>query len=215
VSAADRPLINILGERIALGPLRRDLVPVYCRWMNDFDTLRTLGVLPAPLSLEQEERWYERQVAGGEGDTVHFTIYVRDTWRPIGNTSLMEIDRVHRAATFGLLIGEPDARGQGYGTEATRLVLDYGFTALGLHSVQLTVFAYNLAGLRAYQKAGFKEVGRRREAHLMGGRLWDVVIMDCLATEFESPVLGKLFVPDARRKNRPAGPAAGRAQPAT
>ena len=197
-TVSDQPLVNILGERIALGPLRRDLVPVYCRWMNDFNTLRTLGVLPVPMLLEAEEKWYEAQVAAG-GDTVHFTVYVRDTWRPIGNTSLMEIDRVHRAATFGLLIGEPDARGLGYGTEATRLVLDYAFTALGLHNVQLNVFAYNLAGLRAYQKAGFKEVGRRREAHLMGGRLWDVVIMDCLATEFESPVLGKLLVPDAPR----------------
>jgi diamine N-acetyltransferase len=133
------PLVNILGDRIALGPLRRDLVPVYCRWMNDFTTLRTLGVLPVPTLLEEEEKWYERQVGGG--DTVHFTIYLRDDWRPVGNTSLMEIDRVHRAATFGLLIGEPDARGLGYGTEATRLVLDYAFTALGLHNVQLNVFA--------------------------------------------------------------------------
>ena len=134
-----------------------------------------------------------------------FTVYVRDTWRPIGNTSLMEIDRVHRAATFGLLIGEPDARGLGYGAEATRLVLDYAFTALGLHSVQLNVFAYNLAGLRAYQKAGFKEVGRRREAHLMGGRLWDVVIMDCLATEFEVPSSASCSSP-----TRPAGALAAR-----
>src|SRR4051794_353457 len=87
---AGQPLVNILGERIALGPLRRDLVPVYCRWMNDFNTLRTLGVLPVPTLLEEEEKWYERQVGGG-GDTVHFTIYVRDGWRPVGNTSLMEI----------------------------------------------------------------------------------------------------------------------------
>ena len=147
--------------------------------------------------LEQEEKWFERQVEGSP-NTVHFTIYVQETWQPIGTTSL-EIDRVNRCATFGILIGEPDARGKGYGTEATRLVLDYAFTVQGLHSVGLTVFEYNLAGRRAYQKAGFKEVGRRRQAHLMGGRLWDVVIMDALATEFESPVLAKLLVPDTPR----------------
>jgi diamine N-acetyltransferase len=178
------PIVNIMGERVALGPLRRDLVATYHRWMN-----------------EEEERWFERQVEGqGQGGTINFTIYVRATWRPIGNTSLMDIDRVNRGATFGILIGEPDARGQGYGTEATRLMLDYAFTAQGLHSVQLNVFEYNLGGLRAYQKAGFKEVGRRRQAHFMGGRLWDVVIMDCLATEFESPVLGRILVPDAPRR---------------
>jgi RimJ/RimL family protein N-acetyltransferase len=196
--ATDRPIINILGERIALGPLRKDLVPTYHRWMNDYQTLRTLGVMPAPMLLEQEEQWYQRQVEG-QSNAVHFTIYVRETWRPVGTTSLMEIDRVNRAASFGILIGEPDARGRGYGTEAARLVLDYAFTAQGLHNVQLSVFEYNLAGLRAYQRAGFKEVGRRRQAHMMGGRLWDVVIMDCLATEFESPVLGQILVPDTPR----------------
>ena len=94
---------------------------------------------------------------------MHFTVYVRDTWRPIGNTSLMEIDRVHRAATFGLLIGEPDARGLGYGTEATRLVPDYAFTALGLHSVSSSTSSPTTwPACGPTQKAGFKEVGRRR-----------------------------------------------------
>jgi RimJ/RimL family protein N-acetyltransferase len=206
VDTAAEPVVNIMGERVALGPLRKDLVPTYHRWVNDFGTLRTLGVLPAPMLLEQEERWFARQ-AEGQGDTISFTIYVRATWRPIGNTSLMDVDRVNRGATFGILIGEPDARGKGYGTEATRLMLDYAFTAQGLHSVQLNVFEYNLGGIRAYQKAGFKEVGRCRQAHFMGGRFWDVVIMDCLATEFESPVLGRVLVPDAPRgSGRPPAP---------
>ena len=90
----------------------------------------------------------------------------------------------------------------GYGTEATRLTLDYAFTALGLHSVLLKVYAFNLAGLRTYQKAGFREIGRRREAHHMGGRLWDVILMDCLATDFAragSSVLSAVFAPDPPR----------------
>ena len=44
-----------------------------------------------------------------------------------------------------------------YGTEATRLVLDYAFTALGLHSVMLTCYEFNLAGRRAYEKVGFHD----------------------------------------------------------
>jgi diamine N-acetyltransferase len=60
----------------------------------------------------------------------------------------------------------------------------------------LTVFEYNLAGWRTYEKAGFREFGRRRQCRLMGGRLWDEVYMDCLASEFTSPVLGHIFVPD-------------------
>jgi diamine N-acetyltransferase len=54
----------------------------------------------------------------------------------------------------------------------------------------------NPAGIRAYQKAGFKEFGRRRECRLMGGKLWDEIQMDCQSTEFESTVLRHTYAPD-------------------
>jgi RimJ/RimL family protein N-acetyltransferase len=67
-------------------------------------------------------------------------------------------------------------------------MLDYAFSALGLHNVILTVFEFNPAAIRAYNKAGFKEIGRRRECRLMGGKLWDEIYMDCLSSEFDRPV---------------------------
>ena len=196
--AGERPILNIEGDLVALGPLRRDLLPTYHRWINDFATLRTLAAVPRPMTMEQELAWYERVAAGGP-EAVHFTIYERATGRPIGNTELHGIDHRNRSAEFGILIGEPDARGRGYGTEAVRLVLDYAFVALGLHNVMLTVYEFNLAGRRAYEKAGFREIGRRRQARLMGGRLWDEVFMDCIATGWESPVLARVFAPDEPR----------------
>ena len=78
-------------------------------------------------------------------------------------------------------------------------MLDYAFTALGLHNVMLTVFEFNPAGIRAYEKAGFKPIGRRRECRVMGGGVYDEVYMDCLASEFESPVLGRVLAPDTPR----------------
>jgi RimJ/RimL family protein N-acetyltransferase len=199
----DQPILNIVGEFVALGPHRRDLLPTYQRWINDFGTLRTLSVVPpGPMTLEQEIVWYEGETA----NETRFTIYERThpassgrTWRPIGTTRLGRIDHRNRSADFGIGIGEPDARGKGYGTEATRLMLDYAFTALGLHSVMLTVAEFNLAGRRAYEKAGFREFGRRRQCRRLAGRLWDDVYMDCLATEFTSPVLARVFVPDEPR----------------
>jgi RimJ/RimL family protein N-acetyltransferase len=78
-------------------------------------------------------------------------------------------------------------------------MIDYAFTALGLNNVMLTVSEYNLAGRRAYEKAGFREFGRRREADTIGGQLYDEIFMDIIASEFESPVLGEIFVPDEPR----------------
>jgi RimJ/RimL family protein N-acetyltransferase len=186
--------MNIRGERVALGPLRRDLIPLYLRWANDFAYTRTTGAPGLTLSLEQQTSVYERVVA--DESNVSFVVYDRATERPIGTTELDHVDHRHRTAEFSIGIGDAAFRGKGYGTEATRLVLDYAFTVLGLANVMLVVYEFNLAGRRAYEKAGFRECGRRHGAHWMGGRAWDVVYMECLAGDFTSPVLGRVFAPD-------------------
>lgn len=179
-SVADsQPATNIVGEQVALGPLRRDLVPLYRRWVNDFGTQRTLGDVPRPRTIEDLTALYERGTTDPDG--AQFTIYERATWSPLGIAELQGIDHRARTATLVLFIGPPECRGRGYGTETVRLMRDYAFGQLGLHSLALTVFAYNRAGIRAYQQAGFRECGRRRQAHLMGGRLWDEIQMECLA----------------------------------
>jgi RimJ/RimL family protein N-acetyltransferase len=128
------------------------------------------------------------------------------TWRPIGTVSLFHIDYRNRCADFGILIGAPDARGKGYGTEATRLMLDYAFTALGLRTVGLTVAEWNVAGQRAYARARFKEYGRRRSCRWMGGRWWDDVHTDALASEFVSSVLEEAFQRDTVQPRRSLDP---------
>lgn len=176
------PVLNVRGELVALGPLRRDLLPLYARWINDLDTTRSLGAF-APATAEQETKWYDDTVK--DERIVNFTVYELATLRPIGDASLTSIDYRHGTAEFGILIGEPDARGKGYGTETTRLVLRYAFDYLGLHSVELGVYEFNRAGIQAYKRAGFREVGRRREAYRLDGRRWDVVLMDCLASDLD------------------------------
>ncbi|HEY3414213.1 MAG TPA: GNAT family protein [Armatimonadota bacterium] len=182
----DKPIYNMVGERVALGPLRRDLLPLYQKWMNDFETTRNLTIQANPMTWEKEEDWYER-ASRREGDPM-FTIFEKSTGRAIGDTGL-DFDFRNRTGNFGICIGEADCRGKGYGTEATRLMLDFAFTAHGIHNVILTVFEFNHGAIRCYEKAGFKEFGRRRQCLFMGGRLWDMVYMDCLSTEFESPLL--------------------------
>lgn len=200
IPSAARPIINIIGDKVALGPWSRDLVPLYHRWMNDFAVLRTLRI-PRPSTLQETERYYETWIEEERQRTAaYFAIYVREILQPIGIVDLGNINYRDSSADFGIEIGEADYRGRGYGTEATRLILDYAFTALGLHSVALETWEYNLAARRAYAKAGFQEVGRRRQAKFFAGKLWDIIYMDCLSTEFISPVLSKMLVPDAPRQ---------------
>src|SRR5262249_8485677 len=157
------PILNIVGDKVALGPRRRDLLPVYLQWINDFETTRTLALGLQPVTWEAEQAWYDH-TSTGEPAVVAFTVYERPTMRPIGNTDLRHIDHVPRTAEFGILIGEKDCWGKGYGTETTTLMLDYGFTGLGLHNIMLRVFDFNARGIRAYTRAGFRVIGHRREA---------------------------------------------------
>jgi diamine N-acetyltransferase len=173
--------IVLAGERVGLGPQRRDLVPLYQRWLNDFAVIAPLGVLPGPLTDEAEIRQYEETDAAT--DQVWFTIYESSTMRPLGIAGLKDIDHRHGTAEFTIFIGEKDAWGQGYGTETAGLILDYGFSVLGLTNVMLRVFSFNVRGIRAYTRAGFREIGRRRAAFRLGGSVYDVVLMDCLAGE--------------------------------
>ena len=196
MTGSDGPIVNVEGELVALGPLVRDHIPLYLRWMNDFETTRMIANSPRPMALEQETAWYEG-AAADNGRPV-FTIYERATGRAVGNCGLHEVDLINRRTVVGIMIGEPDARGRGYGTEAMRLLLDYAFTVLGMHSVMLTVFEYNFAGRRCYEKVGFREIGRRRESRWYNGRFWDEISMDILTSEFVSPVLRRLLEPEGQ-----------------
>ena len=178
---------TVAGERVALAPHDRTLVPTYCRWVNDLDVTRFLR--SQPMTLEQEYRWFDSAIH--DPSKKLFTIFELPTEEPIGTIDLHEIDTINRTASLGIMIGEASARGRGLGTEAVRLICDYGFNVLNLHSIHLLTAGWNIAGQRAYVKAGFKEVGRMREFRYFAGRYWDDIYYDILESEFESPVLKK------------------------
>ncbi|HLZ09990.1 MAG TPA: GNAT family protein [Chloroflexota bacterium] len=188
----DTPIYNIVGEQIALGPTHRDQAPLFERWFNDLEVMIPFEFDSlSPMTRDATERALD---PGPRNDSRRdFTIYELSSARPIGWTNLHRISFAQRIGEFGICIGDTDSWNKGYGTEATQLVLDFAFTGLNLHSVLLSAFAYNERGIRTYEKAGFREVGRWRQAHWIGGRPFDVVFMDCLASEFVSPVLAKLM----------------------
>jgi RimJ/RimL family protein N-acetyltransferase len=188
----DEPAIIIEDERVALGPLRSELAPMYMKWVNDPAVRRGLATL-ALYSLKAEEDWVARASEASakfRPEVAEFTIYDRSDMEPVGSVGLLHIDWAFGNAELGILLGE--RRGQGLGTEATRLALDWGFVALGLHNVMLTVLEWNAGAIRCYEKAGFREIGRRRGAVVSFGRRYDEVLMDAVADEWRSPVLEAL-----------------------
>ncbi|HEV2127708.1 MAG TPA: GNAT family protein, partial [Thermomicrobiales bacterium] len=191
------PIINIRGEKVGLGPLDASMLAAMTRWINDFQTVRTLAMDPMPMTEQQERQWLESASSGQNG--IVFAIYDLADKALVGSTNLFHIDQRHHTCELGIAILDPTRRGKGLGTEAVRLITDYAIHGLEMHNVQLATYEYNHAGQRAYRKAGFKEYGRRREARLHNGQRWDIIFMDVLANEWESPVMERLMAPDDLR----------------
>jgi diamine N-acetyltransferase len=186
---SQEPDLLVVGEKVALGPLRRDLAGVYARWMNQVEVRRGL-VHRGVASAQSQEKWVEENLeksAKREPERVEFTVYDRSDSTPVGTAGLFKIAHAHGTAEFGIAIG--DRRGQGLGSEATRLVLDFAFHVLELRNVLLEALEWNVAGLTAYERAGFRRVGVRRGAVMSRGRATDVVIMDAVREDFGPSVL--------------------------
>ena len=90
------------------------------------------------------------------------------------------------------MIGDKDEWSKGYGTEAARLIIGYGFNTLNLHRIYLRVFAYNKRGQRAYEKLGFVKEGVAREDHFFDGQYYDATTMSILENEWRNKNENKL-----------------------
>ncbi|MCL2031505.1 MAG: GNAT family N-acetyltransferase [Oscillospiraceae bacterium] len=168
------------GERVYLSPIHTDDAEIYTRWLNDPAVADHLGLYRQLISLGNEKKILE--TLSNEGH--HYAIILKENDELLGNISLMDIEHIYRRAAMGLFIGEAGRRGRGYGAEAIRLILDYGFHTLNLHNIMLTVHADNPRALACYQKIGFREIGRRREARIKDGQYIDLIFMDILPGEF-------------------------------
>jgi RimJ/RimL family protein N-acetyltransferase len=183
------PEFLVVGEKVALGPLRRDLADAYARWMNQLEVRRGLvhrGIATA----QSQEKWVEENLEKGakrEPEGVEFTIYDRTDSTPVGTAGLFKISHAHGTAEFGIAIGE--RRGQGLGSEATRLVLDFAFHVLELRNVLLETLEDNVAAITAYERAGFRRVGVRRGAVISRGQATNVVFMDAVPQDFGASML--------------------------
>jgi diamine N-acetyltransferase len=178
------PLITLRGELVSLGPLHQGFIEPLTRWYNDPTTLLLGGDDLSPTTESRSAASWSKIIDEENEKRVFFGIYENAGMLPIGMCNIRDINTMHRTGEYGISIGEAEYRGRGRGTEATTLLLDYAFTVFGLENVWLDTLSVNIRAIRSYEKAGFKEIGRRRAAHRIGSNVYDIVLMDCIASEF-------------------------------
>jgi RimJ/RimL family protein N-acetyltransferase len=154
------------------------------RWMNDDVTREYLGARPQRFS-QEEIRKYLESCAASTDPTLEFAVETPDG-RHIGGACLRGFNHVAHSAEFGIVIGEAEFRGKGYGTDITRLLVRIGFEEFNLNRIWLTVHEQNLPGIRAYEKAGFTKEGLLRSHGYQHGRYYNMYMMSILRDEYES-----------------------------
>jgi len=175
----------IVGSRIYLRPLEReDLNEKYLSWLNDPEVNRYLESGIFPYTGGKLEKFYE-QVTESSNQAI-LAIIDKETEQHVGNVKLGPINWFHRKATFGMLIGEREFWGKGIGTEATRLMVEYGFYRLNLNRIDLGVYAEHEAAIHTYDKVGFQVEGRLRESSFHEGQYKDGLWMSLLRSEYTS-----------------------------
>ncbi|MBA3945969.1 MAG: GNAT family N-acetyltransferase [Herpetosiphonaceae bacterium] len=180
MDTSKRPEV-VPGERIFFTTLRKEDVPLFTEWFSNLELTAYLGELGRAYRLEDEQQWYDSLAK--QENLVTFGIVVRASERLIGTVSLMDMNHRHQTAVLGIAIGDSTAWNQGYGTEAVRLMSEYGFFFHDLHCIRLWHVAFNERGHRAYLKAGFREAGRWRGSYSIGGERYDSVMMDITRDE--------------------------------
>lgn len=175
----------IIGELIRLRAVSRKDLPDFVIWLNDPEVGENIAIY-YPISSELEEKWFADMLTHPI-DEQPLAIEAKDqqNWKLIGNIGFLNIDQHAHSAEIGIFIGDKQYWNKGFGTEAMRLMVAYGFQTLNLNRIFLRVYETNLRGIRCYEKTGFTHEGRMRQAHFTKGTYVDVLMMSILKDEWK------------------------------
>jgi len=173
----------IVGEKIYLRGLEKDdLKGNMFQWANDSEVTHYMVTGARPNSMELLEEEYARLMSS-KSDVV-LAIIDKETNIHIGNVGLYVINWISRSAEFRIIIGEKEYYNKGYGTEAIKLTVEYGFEKLNLNKVWLGGNAEHIEAIKAYENAGFVREGTLRQEIYRNGMYYDAVRMSILREEY-------------------------------
>ena len=169
--------MKITGERIYLRILTPDDVSKdYVEWLRDTEITQFLEIRWKVFTLE-DIREYVKTMNENPNDYL-FGIFIKGNNEHIGNIKVGEIDQMHKFGSVGLLIGNKNMWGKGYGTEAVRLATQYSFEELNLNHLKAGMYSDNKGCYKAFIKAGYREVGRYKSSRFYKGGYVDEILVE-------------------------------------
>jgi RimJ/RimL family protein N-acetyltransferase len=134
-----------------------------------------LGGWHFPTGMQDQERWFS-SLSCNSADQ-RFAIEAPDLGL-IGAANLVSIDWKNRNAFHGMMLGDKNIRGKGYGVDTIMAVMRYAFDELGLARLDGSMIEYNQASLKVYiEKCGWTNEGRKANWYFRDGRFWDKIVV--------------------------------------
>jgi len=174
----DQP--ELLGTSVRLEPLTVAVLADYWSALSDPEVSRLTGT-HATFQPADVETWLRTRQ--DHHDRADWAILRADDGAFLGEAVLNDLDPDNESASYRVWLAGPAVFGRGYGSEATRLVVDYALDQVGLHRLSLEVFDHNPRARRVYEKCGFVVEGRLREALLWDGERHDSLTMAILQSD--------------------------------
>ncbi len=163
-----------MDYQIYLRPMTEDDAELIVAWRNKPE-LKRFFISQADFTVEGHLKWFRTMKESGRA--CQMMIIDKKDDKPLGSVDIKDIDHAHHKGEYGIFIGDEAARGRGIGTEAAKLMIQYGFEKLGLHRIYLRALAGNEQAIRSYEKAGFEHEGYLKDDVCINGKYVDIVWM--------------------------------------
>lgn len=174
---------KLVGNTVVLRSITAADAAVMFASLSDKESMRLTGTKET-FTYEQVQN-HCRRIEEAD-DRADYAITLKENGSYLGEVVLNNIDWENRSANFRIALASQAVFGKGYGTEATRLILGYGFRTLNLHRIELEVYDFNPRALHVYEKVGFVREGVRRDALLWEGVYHNAILMSILEHEYLS-----------------------------
>lgn len=168
------------GEKVILRPIIMADAPRFVKWLSDPEVNKFTS--RKRMNLKEEKQWI-KGLSKKLKTEKHFAIDMKDKIH-IGSIDLRGIDLRDKKCKLGVLIGDKNYWNKGYGSDAIKILLDYGFKKLKLNRIELGVYSYNQRAIKVYNRLGFKLEGVKREDVFYKNKYHNSFVMGILKREW-------------------------------
>ena len=161
------------SERLGLRLLEEEDAEGCFHWLNDEGTCQYNSHHRFPETAESERAYIQN--VRQDPSTIVFAVIELESKLHIGNVALQSINYIDRRAEISIVLGESECWGKGYGTEAYYLLIQYAFSALNLHRIDVGLMEGNIGMQKIMEHLGFREEGRRVDAIYKAGKYHTII----------------------------------------